>query len=184
VIEVAIDGVQSSTRYRGGVALRFARVKRYRPTTNRQRPTRSTHCEPSRRAATGHRMPLRCTSWARGHKTGTDSFAAVEIRPPGSGDGTSLAFSFRGTEEKRQASGGRPPSPLTLNGARRTRDSLSRTCADRRSRGSASRYLPTEARCSVSRRVESSCSPWGFAIPRSTAPSCARRRARVTDRLL
>jgi DNA ligase-1 len=31
VVEVAIDGVQSSTRYAGGVALRFARVKRYRP---------------------------------------------------------------------------------------------------------------------------------------------------------
>jgi DNA ligase-1 len=31
VIEVALDGVQASTRYPGGVALRFARVKRYRP---------------------------------------------------------------------------------------------------------------------------------------------------------
>ncbi len=31
VAEIAIDGVQSSTRYAGGVALRFARVKRYRP---------------------------------------------------------------------------------------------------------------------------------------------------------
>jgi DNA ligase-1 len=31
VVEIALDGVQSSTRYRGGVALRFARVKRYRP---------------------------------------------------------------------------------------------------------------------------------------------------------
>ncbi len=31
VIEIAIDGVQSSSRYPGGVALRFARVKRYRP---------------------------------------------------------------------------------------------------------------------------------------------------------
>lgn len=30
VVEVAIDGVQRSTRYPGGVALRFARVKRYR----------------------------------------------------------------------------------------------------------------------------------------------------------
>jgi DNA ligase-1 len=30
VAEIAIDGVQSSTRYPGGVALRFARVKRYR----------------------------------------------------------------------------------------------------------------------------------------------------------
>ncbi len=31
VVEVALDGVQSSTRYAGGLALRFARVKRYRP---------------------------------------------------------------------------------------------------------------------------------------------------------
>ena len=31
VIEIALDGVQASTRYPGGVALRFARVKRYRP---------------------------------------------------------------------------------------------------------------------------------------------------------
>lgn len=31
VVEVAIDGVQRSSRYPGGVALRFARVKTYRP---------------------------------------------------------------------------------------------------------------------------------------------------------
>ena len=31
VVEVAVDGVQRSTRYPGGVALRFARVVRYRP---------------------------------------------------------------------------------------------------------------------------------------------------------
>jgi ATP-dependent DNA ligase len=31
VVEIALDGVQESTRYPGGVALRFARVKRYRP---------------------------------------------------------------------------------------------------------------------------------------------------------
>src|SRR5260370_11444613 len=31
VVEVAFDGVQGSPRYRGGVALRFARVLRYRP---------------------------------------------------------------------------------------------------------------------------------------------------------
>jgi DNA ligase 1 len=30
VVEIALDGVQTSTRYPGGVALRFARVKRYR----------------------------------------------------------------------------------------------------------------------------------------------------------
>jgi DNA ligase-1 len=31
VVEIALDGVQSSTRYESGIALRFARVKRYRP---------------------------------------------------------------------------------------------------------------------------------------------------------
>jgi DNA ligase-1 len=31
VVEVAFDGVQASRRYPGGVALRFARVKGYRP---------------------------------------------------------------------------------------------------------------------------------------------------------
>ncbi len=31
VVEVALDGVQTSTRYPGGIALRFARVRRYRP---------------------------------------------------------------------------------------------------------------------------------------------------------
>jgi DNA ligase-1 len=30
VVEVALDGVQVSSRYAGGVALRFARVRRYR----------------------------------------------------------------------------------------------------------------------------------------------------------
>ncbi len=34
VVEIALDGVQASTRYSGGVALRFARVKRYRPDKN------------------------------------------------------------------------------------------------------------------------------------------------------
>ena len=31
VVEIALDGLQSSTRYPGGVALRFARVVRHRP---------------------------------------------------------------------------------------------------------------------------------------------------------
>src|SRR5206468_4005398 len=30
VVEIALDGVQASTRYPGGVALRFSRVRRYR----------------------------------------------------------------------------------------------------------------------------------------------------------
>jgi DNA ligase-1 len=36
VVEIALDGVQASTRYAGGVALRFARVKRYRPDKDAQ----------------------------------------------------------------------------------------------------------------------------------------------------
>jgi len=31
VVEIAFDGVQRSQQYPGGVALRFARVRRYRP---------------------------------------------------------------------------------------------------------------------------------------------------------
>jgi DNA ligase-1 len=31
VVEIELDGAQASTRYPGGVALRFARVLRYRP---------------------------------------------------------------------------------------------------------------------------------------------------------
>jgi DNA ligase 1 len=31
VVEIAFDGVQTSSRYPGGVSLRFARVKGYRP---------------------------------------------------------------------------------------------------------------------------------------------------------
>jgi DNA ligase-1 len=34
VVEIALDGVHSSTRYPGEIALRFARVKRYRPDKN------------------------------------------------------------------------------------------------------------------------------------------------------
>src|SRR5207237_2519814 len=36
VVEVAFDGVQTSSRYPGGVALRFARVKGYRPDKSAQ----------------------------------------------------------------------------------------------------------------------------------------------------
>src|SRR5262249_52701191 len=34
VVEIALDGVQVSPRYAGGVALRFARVRGYRPDKN------------------------------------------------------------------------------------------------------------------------------------------------------
>jgi DNA ligase 1 len=36
VVEVAFDGVQTSPRYPGGVALRFARVLRHRPDKSAQ----------------------------------------------------------------------------------------------------------------------------------------------------
>jgi ATP-dependent DNA ligase len=42
VVEIALDGVQSSTRYPGGIALRFARVKRFRPDKEESMRTRST----------------------------------------------------------------------------------------------------------------------------------------------
>ena len=37
VVEIAFDGVQTSPRYPGGVALRFARVKGYRPDKSAER---------------------------------------------------------------------------------------------------------------------------------------------------
>ena len=40
VVEIAFDGVQGSTRYPGGMALRFARVLRYR---DDKKPCRSRH---------------------------------------------------------------------------------------------------------------------------------------------
>jgi DNA ligase-1 len=42
VVEIALDGVQASTRYPGGVALRFARVRRYRED---KRPTEADRIE-------------------------------------------------------------------------------------------------------------------------------------------
>ena len=40
VVEIAFDGLQLSTRYPGGVALRFARVVRYRDDKSAEEPTR------------------------------------------------------------------------------------------------------------------------------------------------
>ncbi|EUA13887.1 ATP dependent DNA ligase family protein [Mycobacterium xenopi 4042] len=44
VVEVAFDGIQASPRYPGGLALRFARVLRYRDDKPRPKPTLSTRC--------------------------------------------------------------------------------------------------------------------------------------------
>jgi hypothetical protein len=72
------------------------------------------------------------------------------------------------------------PLPLTRSGLRRTSGSLSRTSADGRSRALTSRCRPIALRCSASRRVQNSRSPWGFAIPTFVAQCCARHQARVS----
>jgi DNA ligase 1 len=56
VIEVALDGVQSSARYPGGVALRFARVKRYRPDKD---ALEADTIDELRRLLAGHPSPPR-----------------------------------------------------------------------------------------------------------------------------
>ena len=62
VVEIALDGVQSSTRYAGGVALRFARVKGYRPDKNAEEADtvedlRALLPVRPRRAQSGHETP-------------------------------------------------------------------------------------------------------------------------------
>ena len=47
VAEIAFNDIQASSQYPGGLALRFARVKRYRPTRPRRRPIRSRRCKRS-----------------------------------------------------------------------------------------------------------------------------------------
>ena len=44
VVEIAFNDLQASPHYPGGLALRFARVKRYRADKRRRTPTRSTPC--------------------------------------------------------------------------------------------------------------------------------------------
>jgi DNA ligase-1 len=51
VVEIALDGVQSSTRYPGGVALRFARVRRYR---DDKPPAEADTIDTVRRLLAGH----------------------------------------------------------------------------------------------------------------------------------
>jgi DNA ligase-1 len=62
VVEIALDGVQSSTRYPGGVALRFARVKRYRSDKD------------SAEADTIGDLRALLTAGARGEQSGNQAF--------------------------------------------------------------------------------------------------------------
>ncbi|NQV05338.1 ATP-dependent DNA ligase [bacterium] len=54
VVEIAFDGVQASTRYPGGVTLRFARVKGYRPD---KRPDEADTIDTVRAIHQGRRLP-------------------------------------------------------------------------------------------------------------------------------
>lgn len=81
VVEIELDGVQVSTRYPGGVALRFARVQRYRPdktpleadTIDAVRATarlaavrpRSVHRNPRRGSCTGRTRGSGAGAWRR-----------------------------------------------------------------------------------------------------------------------
>ena len=47
VVEIAFDGIQTSPRYPGGMALRFARVLRYRPDKRPEEADTSRRCAPS-----------------------------------------------------------------------------------------------------------------------------------------
>ena len=60
VVEIALDGVQSSPRYPGGVALRFARVKRYRPDKNADEAAAIGELRALLPARPGHEAAHRC----------------------------------------------------------------------------------------------------------------------------
>jgi DNA ligase-1 len=62
VVEVALDGVQASTRYPGGVALRFARVRRYRDDKD---ATDADTIDSVRALLPGSRRPLAASPVAR-----------------------------------------------------------------------------------------------------------------------
>ena len=67
VAEIALDGVQTSTRYPGGVALRFARLKTYRSDKS---PGRGRHHR--LHPGVAHRRPrtLTCASIQERHDRG------------------------------------------------------------------------------------------------------------------
>ena len=60
VVEIALDGVQRSSRYPAGMALRFARVVRYRAARGPTRSARATRGRPISR----RRRRFRCRCWS------------------------------------------------------------------------------------------------------------------------
>ena len=80
VVEIAVDGVQSSTRYPGGVALRFARVRRYREDKAPTTPTPSTRS--GDRRAQGMRRALSAGAPSRSCPRTPFRWRRQAIRPP------------------------------------------------------------------------------------------------------
>ena len=66
VVEIALDGVQVSTRYAGGVALRFARVRRYRDDKS---PDEADTIDDGQGDASGSRSVRRMRRGPRSHVT-------------------------------------------------------------------------------------------------------------------
>jgi hypothetical protein len=84
VVEIAFDGLQRSTRYPGGVALRFARVLRYRDDKAPTRPTRSPRCRrwrPDPTVSTRPALPLTARGSRRGSTRGRVRPARASARP-------------------------------------------------------------------------------------------------------
>ena len=106
VVEIALDGVQSSTRYPGGVALRFARVKRYRPDKD---AARGGH----------HRRPARA---AGGALTGAPPAIAAPIRPGPTGRAARGRTRFRADRCRSRTS----PCPAPASGRSLRRRARSR----------------------------------------------------------
>ena len=85
VVEIALDGVQASTRYPGGVALRFARVKRYRPDKD---AAEADTIDDSARAPAG---PLIAAGHASGHGRRTGRYSPGQSAYASSGSSVSFA---------------------------------------------------------------------------------------------
>ncbi len=72
VVEIAFDGVQRSTRYPGGVALRFARVVRYRDDKTADEADTITMLASSCRRALSAQHGQSCSPSARAEMKMTD----------------------------------------------------------------------------------------------------------------
>ena len=88
VVEIAFDGIQTSSRYPGGVALRFARVIRYRPDKRADE------------ADTIATVPGACTRRAAGSQAGSPAGEASQLA---GGDGSTPSIVRRRSPAPRDA---------------------------------------------------------------------------------